>query len=157
MPADNSQTERLRRLRGMNQALGPSRPSDQSTLLSKKFGQMEYTRQTPTGETVTQCCGSGSSCRTDTCPVNFDAINSLSQNQFCFVGFTDATHMKIRVTNGVDTAEGIFPFAYAQNANEVSQICRTVGIAVASNRIVFTEKGGTYILEKCGAIAGTSA
>lgn len=70
MPADNSQTERLRRLRGINQVQGPRLPSDQSTWLSEKFGKMEYTRQTPTGETVTQCCGSGA------CIVNFDVQNA---------------------------------------------------------------------------------
>jgi len=148
MPADNSQTERLRRLRGINQALGPGRPSDQSTLLSKKFGQMEYTRQTPAGEAVTECCGSGESGTCST--VNFDVYDSVlpPDQHITFISFIDATHMKIRLGQLI---EGILPFAYAKTANDIDQILRSGGVPVASNRIVVLNRKGTLILEKCGA------
>jgi len=67
MPADNSQTERLRRLRSQIQAvrnaecaacpeLGPQGPTNQSTWLSRRFGQMTYRRQNAAGAIVEESC-----------------------------------------------------------------------------------------------------
>jgi hypothetical protein len=67
MPADNSQTERIRRLKAQIQVvratecatcpeLGPQGPTTESLRLSRKFGQMTYRRQTPTGTTIVSSC-----------------------------------------------------------------------------------------------------
>ena len=68
-PADTSNTERIRRLRSNIQAYsrsvrptaleqGPIGPVDESTVLSRSFGQMAYLRPNATGAVVTQqpCC-----------------------------------------------------------------------------------------------------
>ena len=66
--ADTSSTERIRRRRAQLQAvrraecppcteLGPQGPTSESIWLSRRFGQMSYIRQTPSGKTVvTSCC-----------------------------------------------------------------------------------------------------
>jgi len=71
-PADRSQTERIRRLKAQVQAvrraecatcpeLGPQGPTDESTRLSRSFGQMVYLRPTPTGVIQTSnCCNTTS-------------------------------------------------------------------------------------------------
>ena len=75
---DRSQTERIRRLRGKIQAVrraecprcpeeGPQGPTDQSTRLSRSFGQMVYYTETATGAPVVQSCcppseGGGGGC-----------------------------------------------------------------------------------------------
>jgi len=68
MSADRSQTERIRRLRAQIQAVrraecgscpeeGPWGPTDQSTWLSRRFGQMAYLRENAVGVvTVSSCC-----------------------------------------------------------------------------------------------------
>ena len=67
MPADRSQTERIRHLRSKIQAVrraecaacpeeGPQGPTDQSTRLSRSLGQMIYYRQSVTGAAVTDSC-----------------------------------------------------------------------------------------------------
>jgi hypothetical protein len=72
MSADRSQTERIRRLKGQLQAVrraecpacpeeGPRGPTDQSTRLSRSFGQMEYTRLNAVGAQITTCCSSTTS------------------------------------------------------------------------------------------------
>lgn len=72
MPADRSQTERIRRLKGQIQAVrraecptcpeeGPRPPTDESTRLSRSFGQMEYTRLNAVGARITTCCSSSTS------------------------------------------------------------------------------------------------
>jgi len=64
---DRSQTERLRRLKSQLQAQrretcptcleeGPQGPTDQSTWLSRRFGQMEYRTQNAVGAVVVQSC-----------------------------------------------------------------------------------------------------
>jgi len=116
---------------------------------------MEYTRQTPSGEAVTECCGSGESGESDPCPVNFDAFNVFylippGEGLF-FIGFTDATHMKFRIISPDQSIDLIRPFAYAKTANDIDQILRSGGVPVASNRIVVLNRKGTLILEKCGA------
>lgn len=67
---DRSQTERIRRIRGQLQAVrraecpscpeeGPHRTTDQSTWLSRRFGQATYYRQIATGAVVAEsCCSS---------------------------------------------------------------------------------------------------
>jgi len=65
--ADRSHTERIRRLRSVIQANrralcpscpeeGPLGPTDQSTWLSRRFGQMTYLSQTATGAVVSSDC-----------------------------------------------------------------------------------------------------
>ena len=67
MPVDNSQTERLRRLRSQIQTvrnaecaacpeLGPQGPTNHSTWLSRRFGQMAYRRQNAAGAIVEESC-----------------------------------------------------------------------------------------------------
>jgi hypothetical protein len=67
MPADNSQAERLRRLKGMIQAaniavcptcpeLGPQGPTDQTTRMSRLLGQSLNIRKTPAGITIKESC-----------------------------------------------------------------------------------------------------
>ena len=67
---DRSQTERIRRIRSKVQAVrraecascpeeGPHRTTDQSTWLSRRFGQATYYRQIATGAVVAEsCCSS---------------------------------------------------------------------------------------------------
>jgi len=112
---------------------------------------MEYTRQTPAGEAVTECCGSGESGTCST--VNFDVYDSVlpPDQHITFISFIDATHMKIRLGQLI---EGILPFAYAKTVSDITQIVISGGIAVASNRIVFPGPKDTLILEKCGAVVG---
>ena len=70
--ADTSQTERIRRIRGKIQAvrraeckacpeLGPQGPTTESIALSRKFGQMTYYRQLPSGAVVEESCCAPSS------------------------------------------------------------------------------------------------
>ena len=77
---DRSQTERIRRLRATIQATrhakspftpeeGPQGPLDQSTRLSRHFGQMSYYRQNATGATVSESC----------CAKNFDTVTTNLQ------------------------------------------------------------------------------
>ena len=67
---DRSQTERIRRLRGQIQAvrraecaacpeLGPQGPTDQSTWLSRRFGQAPYRREAANGAIQTQTARDG--------------------------------------------------------------------------------------------------
>ena len=77
--SDRSQTERIRRMRAQIQAVaratcptcleeGPQGPVDQSTRLSRMFGQMIYYKQSCTGAVVpTGCCASSPTA----CSVNF--------------------------------------------------------------------------------------
>ena len=69
---DRSQTERIRRIRSTIQAVrrtecptcpeeGPQGPTDQSTWLSRRFGQMTYYTQTASGATVDKSCCTESS------------------------------------------------------------------------------------------------
>jgi hypothetical protein len=64
---DRSQTERLRRRKAQIQAVaratcpscpeeGPQGPTDQSTWLSRRFGQMAYRKQIATGAIVEESC-----------------------------------------------------------------------------------------------------
>jgi len=64
---DNSQAERLRRLRGQLQALsrancqkcleeGPQPPVSESARLSRSFGQMVYTKLNAQGARITTSC-----------------------------------------------------------------------------------------------------
>ena len=66
---DRSQTERIRRIRSKVQAVrraecascpeeGPLRTTDQSTWLSRRFGQATYYRQIATGAVVAESCPS---------------------------------------------------------------------------------------------------
>ena len=65
--ADNSQTERIRRLRSKIQAvgradcpacpeLGPQGPTSESIWLSRRLGQSAYRRQNASGATVVESC-----------------------------------------------------------------------------------------------------
>ena len=65
MPSDRSQTERIRHLRGKIQAIvrieckkcleeGPRGPVDESTRLSRMFGQQIYYRHAANGEIITE-------------------------------------------------------------------------------------------------------
>lgn len=54
MPADTSNTERIRHLKAKTQA--GSEPTDESTLLSRKFGKQTYYRQQGNGAVVAELC-----------------------------------------------------------------------------------------------------
>jgi hypothetical protein len=81
---DRSQTERIRRIRAQLQAvrraecaacpeLGPQGPTDQSTWLSRRFGQAPYRREAANGDIQTQsCCDSTVTC--DASTINFDDL-----------------------------------------------------------------------------------
>jgi hypothetical protein len=67
MPADTSQTERIRRIKAQIQALaraaskttleeGPQPPVSESMRLSRSFGQMTYTRPNAVGAPITTNC-----------------------------------------------------------------------------------------------------
>lgn len=67
MPADTSQTERIRRLKGQLQAVaraaskttleeGPQPPVSESMRLSRSFGQMAYTKPNAVGAPITTTC-----------------------------------------------------------------------------------------------------
>jgi hypothetical protein len=56
MPADTSNTERIRHLKATVQATGNDVPSDESTRLSRKFGKQVYFRQQGNGAVVEESC-----------------------------------------------------------------------------------------------------
>lgn len=67
MPADRSQTERIRRQKAQIQALaraaskttleeGPQPPVSESMRLSRSFGQMEYIKPNALGAPITTTC-----------------------------------------------------------------------------------------------------
>ena len=56
MPADTSNTERVRHLKAKLQAAGNDGPTDESTRLSRQFGQQVYYRQQANGAVVTESC-----------------------------------------------------------------------------------------------------
>jgi len=98
---DRSQTERIRRIRSKLQAVrrsecpscleeGPIGPVDQSTRVSRKFGQMIYYRQNAVGVvTAENCCSSS----------NVIVFNSCNQSvPFSFQAGTSAT-----ITNNTDS------------------------------------------------------
>ena len=81
---DRSQTDRIRRMRAQIQAVrraecpkcleeGPRGPVDESTRVSRKFGQSIYYKQNASGlVTPTPCCGSG-----DPNTINFTSCNQV--------------------------------------------------------------------------------
>ena len=84
--ADRSQTERIRRMRAQIQAVrraecftcleeGPQGPVDQSTRVSRKFGQATYYRQNASGAIITESC-----CKCCTGAVNFDDLNAYTES-----------------------------------------------------------------------------
>ena len=89
---DRSQTERIRRMRAQIQAVrraecftcleeGPQGPVDESTRVSRKFGQSIYYKQNASGQvTPTGCCGPSSSGDPNT--IIFTSCNQFMFNTF---------------------------------------------------------------------------
>ncbi len=150
-PADRSQTERIRILRGRIQAArratcpscpeqGPQGPTDQSTWLSRRVGQMPYYRQIASGATVTDpCCAV---CNAQT--INFDEYEATDPSipHITVVSVTDTT-----ITLSADGQTGTFPLIYIQ-AFPASFVRSTVYVNNSNEPIT----SNFITLSPCGAL-----
>ena len=150
-PTDSSQTERIRILRSRIQAArratcpscpeqGPQGPTDQSTWLSRRVGQMPYHRQIASGATVTDpCC---TVCNAQT--INFDEYEAADPSipHITVLSVTDTT---ITVSSGGQI--GTVPLIYLQSL-PTTFVKGTVYVN-NSNEPFISSLG--FILSPCGA------
>ena len=133
---DRSQTERIRRLRGQIQAvrraecaacpeLGPQGPTDQSTWLSRRFGQAPYRREAANGAIQTLSCCSGVC---DASTINFDDFIALEQtrqpgNTYTITYTIDGSVMTVIVyENGEEKEPEKRPIVYIQSDTILSEL-----------------------------------
>ena len=173
MSADRSQTERIRRIRAQLQAirraecmkcpeLGPQGPTDQSTWLSRRFGQMEYLRENVNGAIVRQCCAF--SCSPSS--INFNDVIAFLKTQIAppktvtITFTTDGVTIfnLVPVINGVTLSPTTKPIAYIQSDTIISLVDSNTYFYVnnSANAINVTSwyNGSTFTikLSPCGAL-----
>ena len=160
--ADRSQTERIRRLRAQIQAVrraecaacpeeGPQGPVDQSTRVSRKFGQMIYYKQNASGVvTPTGCCSLG-------CPVNFDAFNAFIFQLYgsSITSFTiNGSTITLTYSTGQEQVLDLF---FVTSASQIESANKPGVFVNASSGPIMLKLNPTsssfLILEPCGAVA----
>jgi len=139
---DRSQTERIRRIRAQLQAirraecmkcpeLGPQGPTDQSTWLSRRFGQMEYLRENVNGAIVRQCCTF--SCSPSS--INFNDVIAFLKTQIAPPKTVTVTF----TTDGVTISN----FVAVINGNPLSPIAKPI-VYIQSDTTISLADSNTY-------------
>ena len=141
MPADMSQTERLRRLKAQIQAIGPYNPSTQSIWLIRRFGQIMLVEES--------CCG---------CTIpNFDDLNNAIAPNGKQLILISVNKNKTITFKPKGEPNMTLPYAYIHtdlsiNYDNVPQIVY-INDSSQSITIEYTYKGhnSSYQLNPCGA------
>ena len=174
MLADRSQTERIRRIRAKLQAirraecmncpeLGPRGPTDQSTLLSRQFGQMEYLRENANGAIVTQSC-CAFTC--DPSSINFNDIIAFLKTQIALPKTVTITFTTdgVTISNFIVTINGIpfspiaKPIVYIQSDTTISLADSNTYFHVNNSpntiTVIYPYNGSTFPIQlsPCGAL-----
>jgi hypothetical protein len=161
---DRSQTERIRRIRAQLQAvrraecaacpeLGPQGPTDQSTWLSRRFGQAPYRREAANGDIQTQSCCDTVSC--DVSTIRFDQGNAAFGTDYDVInsfgdGFMEASG-PVSIFSGpiiyINTNSTINNATYS-NHWHINNSSQTITVSVQ-----FDQNGPyiTFSLDPCGA------